>query len=393
MVKYQEKNIVEIISQNSNTIVVVINRLGEIIYVSQSVEKILAYKPEELLGEYWWRATRKNEISAIEMFDYFKKLVKENRIEELSTERMLFDSDGNKKWILWNSSLDDDGNVVSVGYDITKRKRNENRLKKSNSLLIQKNNEIIDSLNYAKSIQNSILPPANFYTNKFNEGFLIFQAKDIVSGDFYWYYEFINLTFIACIDCTGHGVPGALMTILANNLLKNVIKHQKKTNPNDILQALDELLFDEFNQNNKIQRADGMDISLCVFDFENKNLAFSGANHSLLIKKNNLDDLVEIKGERFPIGLYHDVHKKYVTTHISFEKGDQFFLFSDGIVDQFGGPKNKILGKKFTKKRFKEVLNSERNLEKLKAKLSTSFSSWKGKIEQTDDVLIIALEI
>jgi serine phosphatase RsbU (regulator of sigma subunit) len=110
---------------------------------------------------------------------------------------------------------------------------------------------------------------------------LIFQAKDIVSGDFYWYYEFMNLTFIACIDCNGHGVPGALMTILANNLLKNVIKHQKKTNPNDILQALDELLFNEFNQNNAIQRADGMDISLCVFDFEYNNLAFSGANHCL----------------------------------------------------------------------------------------------------------------
>ncbi len=112
-----------------------------------------------------------------------------------------------------------------------------------------------------------------------------------------------------------------------------------------------------------------------------------------MLKKPNFGEVHEIKGERFPIGLYHDVHKKYVTTHISFEKGDQFFLFSDGFVDQFGGPKNRILGKKFTKKRFKEILNSERNLEKLKMKLNTSFSSWKGKIEQTDDILIIALEI
>jgi PAS domain S-box-containing protein len=391
MVKYQN-NLVEIITQNSNTIVVVINRDGELIYVSQSVEKILGYQPEDLLGEYWWKATRKDDFSALNMFENFKSLVKENRIEELSTERLLFDLNGNKKWILWNSSFDNQGNVISVGYDITKRKKNESKLKRSNLLLKNKNKEILDSLNYARSIQHSILPSPSFYDKNFSDGFLIYEAKDIVSGDFYWHYEFNNLTFLACIDCTGHGVPGALMTILANNLLKNVIKHQKLTDPAQILYALDVLLYEEFNNNNKIKRADGMDISICVFDFENTQFHFSGANHSAIYFDSELNQTFEIKGKRFPIGLYHDVEKKFETFSQKFHKGDRIFLYTDGIIDQFGGDKDLILGKKFTKKRFKELLKSEESITEISRNISSTYKNWKRKLEQTDDVLVIGLE-
>lgn len=379
--------LVEIITEKINTIVIVINPKGELTYISQSVERILGYKPEELLGEYWWKVTRKDNSSAYLMLENFKELVRENRIDELSTERLLFDINQEKKWILWDSSLDEEGNVVSVGYDITNRKINEKRLSKTVTLLKNKNKEIIDSLNYAQSIQYSILPNSGMLANYFSEYFVTYIPKDIVSGDFYFFYEFNGLLFLACIDCTGHGVPGALMTVLANNLLKSVIKHHELSDPSEILHVLDQLLYDEFNRNNKIQRADGMDISLCVFDFQRNSLKFAGAHHSVLIYRNSEEN--EIKGNRFPIGLYHDVEKKFETHEWTFQKGDRFFLFTDGITDQFGSVKDK----KFTKKKLKESLNSTQDLEHIKSDSMSKFFNWKFKTEQTDDVLLIGLEI
>ncbi|MCE3294913.1 MAG: histidine kinase [Crocinitomicaceae bacterium] len=386
----QADSLVEIITQNINTIVIVINRRGELVYVSNSVERILGYMPEELLGEYWWRATRKDENSALEMLETFKDAVRNNRIEELSTERLLFDASNNKKWILWNSSLDEYGNVVSVGYDITNRKKNEQRLKRSLALLKNRNKEVFDSLNYAQSIQHSILPNPKFYTQYFRDGFVLYQPKDIVSGDFFWYYEKEGLLYVACIDCTGHGVPGALMTILANNLLKNVVKHQHLQDPAEILHALDILLYDEFNRNAKVKRSDGMDISLCIIDPVKKMVQFSGALHSLFVHKRKEDELLEYKGKRYPIGLYHDVVKVFETEEIQMESGDRIFLFTDGIVDQFGGEQEK----KFTKKRFRENLPHENaSMEMICRRIEENFLSWKGKYEQTDDVLVIGLEL
>lgn len=386
----QAESLVEIITQNINTIVIVINRRGELLYISSSVERILGYKPEELLGEYWWRATRKDEHSALEMLEAFKDSVLGNRIDELSTERLLFDAGHNKKWILWNSSLDEYGNVVSVGYDITNRKKNEQRLKRSVNLLKNRNKEIFDSLNYAQSIQHSILPNPQFYKQQFSDGFLIYRPKDIVSGDFYWYYEKEELLYVACIDCTGHGVPGALMTILANNLLKSIVKHQHLQDPAEILHALDILLYDEFNRNDKVKRSDGMDISLCVFNRENKTMLFSGALHSLFVQQGKSGELKEYKGKRYPIGLYHDVVKCFETEEIRLQTGDRVFLFTDGIVDQFGGAQEK----KLTKKRFRETLPSPGvPIEEVRRRIEDLFLSWKGKYEQTDDVLVIGLEI
>ena len=219
-------NLVDIITQKINTIVIVINKKGELIFISKSVERILGYSPEELLGEFWWKTTQINENSPLSMVDDFKKLVLQKKVDDFTTERMILDSNNKIKCLLWNSSFDYDGNLVSVGYDITNRKLYENKIKKRNELLRQKNKEILDSLNYAQTIQNSILPNSTFYSKYFSNAFIINKPKDIVSGDFYWYYERDNLVYFACIDCTGHGVPGALMTIFSYNLLKNVVKHQ-----------------------------------------------------------------------------------------------------------------------------------------------------------------------
>jgi serine phosphatase RsbU (regulator of sigma subunit) len=342
----------------------------------------------DLLGAHWWQATRKDESSAFKMIEQFKEAVKHNRIDELSTERLLFDADNNKVWILWNSSLDEDGNVISVGYDITNRKINEERLSQTVKLLKNTNKEMVASLNYAQTIQHSILPNSSLLADYFSNYFVTFKPKDIVSGDFYFFYELDGLLFVACIDCTGHGVPGALMTILANNLLKSVIKHHYFTEPSVILHTLDQLLYDEFNRNNKIKRADGMDISLCVFDFNTQIMQFSGANQSLFFFSSSSQKEMELKGNRFPIGLFHDVEKNFETHEVIFNKGDRFFLFTDGTTDQFGGEKNK----KFTKKRLKEQLFQDESLLAVQHEYETTFEGWRGKFEQTDDILLIGLE-
>lgn len=388
----ESNQLVDIITQNVNTIVIVINQNGELIYISKSVERILGYLPEELLGEYWWKATQKDHFSALDMIESIRNLVKLKEFdqEKLTSESMLFDTAGNKKWILWNSSRDENGNIVSVGYDITSRKKNEAKLKKANLLLKAKNKEVLDSLKYAQSIQNAFLPSKTFFKEKFANGFVFYQPKDFVSGDFYWTYEFEELYFVACIDCTGHGVPGALMTILANSLLKSVVKHQKLKDPSEILFALDSLLYEEFNKNNKTKRSDGMDISLCVFDFNKDSVLFSGANQSLYYNSKKSKEIQEFKGKRYPIGLYHDVQKQFTTEKIEFQKGDHFFMLSDGILDQFGGEKDK----KFTKKRFMEgISKGQGNISEIQYIAETEFINWKGIKEQTDDVLVIGIEI
>jgi PAS domain S-box-containing protein len=384
----ESSKLVEIITSKIKTIVIIINPEGELLYVSQSVKRILGYEPIDLLGAHWWQATRKDESSAFKMIEQFKEAVKHNRIDELSTERLLFDADNNKVWILWNSSLDEDGNVISVGYDITNRKINEERLSQTVKLLKNTNKEMVASLNYAQTIQHSILPNSSLLGDYFSNYFVTFKPKDIVSGDFYFFYELDGLLFVACIDCTGHGVPGALMTILANNLLKSVIKHHHYTNPAGVLHALDQLLYDEFNRNNKVKRADGMDISLCVFNFKTNTLQFAGAHHSLLVYKSKSKKEIELKGNRYPIGLYHDVEKNFESQKVIFEKGDRFFLFTDGTTDQFGGENDK----KFTKKRLKEQLFQDENLLVVQQEYEFTFDAWRGKCEQTDDILLIGLE-
>jgi PAS domain S-box-containing protein len=386
--KIEKEQIFDFVLEKLNTLIVVINKNGELIYVSPSVTNVLGYQPNELQGFNWWKETRKSEKEGLEMFYAFKKLVFENKLNEFSNERILIDKSGNKKWIAWDTSFDEKGNLISIGHDVSKSKKKEKQLKNSNSLLKLKQKETIESLTYAQSIQNSILPNRDFLKEKFSNGFVFYQAKDFVSGDFYWKYEFENHYFVACIDCTGHGVPGALMTILANSLLKNVIKHQKLKNPAEILHALDEMLYEEFNKNNQIQRADGMDISLCVFDLEKNIMNFSAANQTLFYV-DATSEVHEFKGNRYSIGLYHDVVKKFENTSFLLNKGDKILLSTDGFLDQFGGPKFK----RFTRKRFYELIKNKNSLNEIQYALEVEFIDWKGINEQTDDVLVMGIEV
>jgi PAS domain S-box-containing protein len=382
-------NLSNIILEKLDTLVVVINKVGNIEYVNPSVKKVLGFEPETLIGKNWLSTTTQNVNELLEIKSNTIQLLKStNDVEKsFSVERKIKNSNGFIKWILWNLSLGPNQTIIGIGQEITERKNTEQLLINGNNALKEKNKEIVDSISYSLRIQQAILPNIDLIQSKFDEAFVLYKPKDIVSGDFYWFYERNNKKFIAAIDCTGHGVPGALMTILGNSLLKNIVR-QGTEDPGEILSKLDEYLYEELNLNRENKTPDGMDVSLCVFDDEKQTVQFSGAFRPLVLIRDY--EFIEFKGARYPIGFYDNIDKKFETTEIATQKGDTFYLFSDGFVDQFGGEKQK----KFNKKSFRNLLLDIQylSLEEQEGYLEYSFNNWKQNEEQTDDVLIVGLK-
>lgn len=268
----------------------------------------------------------------------------------------------------------------------------------------EKQKEIVDSINYAKRIQLSILPPKDEMKEALGDYFVLYKPKDIVSGDFYWMVSVrptINgnkpaengkpLSVVAAVDCTGHGVPGALMSIISNTLLNQTTKNPDINSPAEALNYLN----NELPKNIKAQQKgeiirDGMDITMCAFDFEQHTVDFAGANNSLYVFANN--ELKEIKADKQAISGSTDDEKKPYTNHkLQLQKGDVVYLFTDGYADQFGGPK----GKKFKHKQLEQILVDIARLpmDEQKQILDKRFEEWRGTLEQVDDVTAIGVRI
>src|ERR1035437_1432211 len=278
--------------------------------------------------------------------------------ETVPYERLLKTVRGGERWILWNTSKWPANSLVGIGHDITDRKNTEEKLLKKNKELTQFNKDVTDSLQYACRIQEAILPDVQKIKNVFKDAFVLYLPKDVVSGDYYFFFQKNKKTIVAAVDCTGHGVPGALMSVIANSILKEVIVKRGIEEPSEILYALDEELFSALNkQNTTVVSNDGMDVALGVFDLENNTLTYSGAFRPMLLVRNN--ELIEFDGNRYPIGMYGDVKKEFVSQQIQLQEDDTFYFFTDGYCDQFGGEQKK----KFNRKRFKELLLSAQSLE------------------------------
>jgi serine phosphatase RsbU (regulator of sigma subunit) len=253
--------------------------------------------------------------------------------------------------------------------------------------------EITESFRYAKRIQTAILPPDNLIKKVLPQSFVLFKPKDIVSGDFYWLEIIEDKIFIAAVDCTGHGVPGAMVSVVGYNCLNRTIREFGLRQPAEILNKLTELVENTFvhkdflEENIEGEIKDGMDISICCIDLKKNLLEWSGANNPLWIVRNGV---VEIAGDKQPVGKF-DYRKPFTNHQIGLYAGDNIYLFTDGYADQFGGPH----GKKFKYKQLKEILLSlsDKNMTKQKEVLDDSFESWKGQMEQVDDVLMIGLKI
>lgn len=372
-----------------NTLIVVLSKNGDIEYVSKSAQQLLGYDSQDLLGNAWWEMTRFSKPEGELVKRKILKSFSNQSIATQSFEHKLKTSAGGEKWVKWNISSLNEDQLIGIGYDVTDNKVNEKKMLESNKQLLEQNKDIKDSIHYAQRIQQSILQTPQLLKQHFEDSFLLYKPKDIVSGDYYWFYEDTVYKYVAVVDCTGHGVPGAMMSMVANSIFKEVFMNRKIAEPALILKALDEELEKAININHDATFNDGMDVALIRVDKSDNELAFAGAFRSVLISKKN--EIIELKGSRYPIGFYSGVEKEFETQFIQLQKNDSVYLFTDGFIDQFGGERNK----KLNKTNFKDLLRTiyDMSMEEQEAFLEYSFNNWKQDLDQTDDVLVVGIRI
>ncbi|MBN1187721.1 MAG: DUF4154 domain-containing protein [Bacteroidales bacterium] len=246
---------------------------------------------------------------------------------------------------------------------------------------------ITDSIQYAKRIQTALLPSLELFSDEIDH-FVLFKPRDIVSGDFYWVTKQNNTQVIIAADCTGHGVPGAFMSMLGVSLLNEIVINKKVTQPNEILNRLRTKIIESLKQTTGAAEGvkDGMDITICTIDYSTNLMEFAGAHNPLYFIRDN--ELSEIKGDKMPVAIY-DKLDPFQIHSMELKKGDTFYIFSDGFVDQFGGPQQK----KFLSKNFKNVLLEIQHLDMIEQgkKLDTVFEEWKKEVDQIDDVTVIGI--
>jgi serine phosphatase RsbU (regulator of sigma subunit)/tetratricopeptide (TPR) repeat protein len=266
--------------------------------------------------------------------------------------------------------------------------KQKNIIEEQRNIVSEKNKAVLDSINYAKRIQDAIIPDHDHFTKQFTEAFVLYQPKDIVAGDFYWSKRLHeNLLIFAAADCTGHGVPGAMVSIVCSNALNTTLNEMLITQPAKVLDNVNSVVMEAFKKNDN-EVKDGMDISLCLLNSKTKQLQWAGANNPLWIIRNG--ELLEYKADRQPIGTF--VNSRSFTNHvIQLEEKDSLYLFTDGYSDQFGGEN----GKKFKSANLKKLLLNikdqpmQRQYDLIKEELVV----WMHNHEQTDDICIIGIRI
>ncbi len=251
-------------------------------------------------------------------------------------------------------------------------------------------NDVTDSIKYAKRLQNSILPTASKITDICPDSFVYFKPKDIVSGDFYWFDKVGDLSLYAAVDCTGHGVPGAFMSLVGANGLNKIVRENKVTKPSEILNELNKYVSESLNHEDSVDAIrDGMDMTLCTVDYKQMKLQYAGANNPLYIIRD--DKFIIVKADKFSISSFDENEKSFTNHEIDIQKEDVIYVFSDGYADQFGGKKDK----KFMYKRFRDLIlkSHKKPIDTQKKILNSELNKWMGNTDQIDDILVIGLRI
>lgn len=262
----------------------------------------------------------------------------------------------------------------------------EEKVRQRTSEIQKAHKHIKDSIVYACMIQQALLPPSGLLSTVFSDHFILFRPVDIVSGDFYWFKKVENFIMVAAVDCTGHGVPGAFLSMLGISFLNEIVISRNERKPDIILNRLREMIKLALSQTGKDgETRDGMDMALCVIDESNDLLEYSGAYNPLYIFRKGR--MTELNADRMPVGIYPGEEKPFSLKSLKLEKDDRFYIFSDGYVSQFGGTESK----KFKTMRFKEVL-AEIHHHPLKLQheiLTRTLEQWQGELGQTDDILVM----
>jgi serine phosphatase RsbU (regulator of sigma subunit) len=325
-------------------------------------------------------------------------LDKEKKIAEVETER----EQAKVAYFTWGSvGLGVLLVLVISGFfmkskDNRKIKQQNTEIESQRLVLEEKNHEILSSIEYARRIQTAILPPEKLIHAQLKDSFVLYKPKDIVAGDFYWMESYAKasesegkegVVLLAVADCTGHGVPGAMVSVVCHNALNRSVREFGLTDPGKILDKTTSLVVEQFSRSEENVK-DGMDISLCSLSFSTRTLSWAGANNPLWIVRKG--ELIEVAPDKQPVGK-HEYLKPFTTHAMKIESGDAVYLFSDGYADQFGGE----AGKKFKSKSFKKLLLEIQHLSMAdqQHKINAEFEQWRGTLEQVDDVCVIGVKI
>jgi PAS domain S-box-containing protein len=370
------------LSENSPDL---ITRLeGEAIsYINPVIEEYTGKKPHDFLNK------KVNEAELdLSILDGWLKIVEQvNESSQTISTEMDFPSEMGKRVMQVNAIPEFDENnklesVLVVSHDITDRKMIELEIQ-------NKNKKITESINYAKRIQTAILPNSKVISRALPDSFILYKPRDVVSGDFPWFVQVKDEIFIAAVDCTGHGVPGALLSLIGYFLLNDIVRSRKITEPGIILDLLDEGVTTTLRQDEDATTKDGMDIALCKINTSTGEVEYAGAHRPLYIMKGGV--MEEVKGNKFPIGggIFKN-QTNFTNTRIKLNKGDSIYFSSDGFPDQFGGPE----GRKFGPKKTREIIDRVHTLpmDKAVTVFDQEWENWRGEHKQTDDVLLIGIK-
>ncbi len=436
----EEKNIelekLSIVARETDNSVIIANADGEIEWVNEGFTRLMGYTYEEFLqekGSNLIKASGNPDIKNV-----IKECIEQKKSAIYSASNKT--KYGENIWVQTTLTpiVDSNGKLtklVAIDSNITKIKKAEQEIRQQQKELVKafkqsskqqveihkalmqinkQKEEITDSIQYASRIQTAILPPDKFINEILPENFIIYKPRDIVSGDFYIVSEKNGKIVIAVADCTGHGVPGAFMSMLGISFLNEIVNKAEDIQSDDVLNQLREYVTTSLHQTSKIGGSkDGMDIALCIIDLNKKikntdfigKLQFSGANNSLyLIRKSNGArktktsatgskdyKLIEINADRMPIGIYVEKVQPFTSNELQLKKGDTLYIFTDGYVDQFGGEK----GKKYKTRRLKQLLLNiqDNDMAKQQAILGKTINDWQGDLDQVDDILVMGIRI
>jgi PAS domain S-box-containing protein len=356
---------------------------GSISYINPIIEAYTGQAPETFLN----KKAKETALDTHVLESWLKIVEQVNNTNAKVATEMDFPSEMGKRVMQVNAipeydELEKLESVLVVSHDITERKIIELEIQ-------NKNKKITESINYAKRIQTAILPNTKLINRALPDSFILYKPRDVVSGDFPWFMQIKDDIFIAAVDCTGHGVPGALLSLIGYFLLNDIVRSRKVTEPGKILDLLDEGVTTTLRQDEDSTTKDGMDIALCKINLLAGEVEYAGAHRPLYIMKNGV--MEEIKGNKFPIGggIFKN-QTNFTNTKVKLSKGDSIYYSSDGFPDQFGGTE----GRKFGPKKTREIIERVHALPMKEAMhvFDQEWEGWRGNTKQTDDVLLIGIK-
>ena len=384
--KNKELEQLSLVASKTDNVVLIMDADGKLEYVNESFVRLNKMDIHELkakFGETIFELSNNQNIReliadavknkrSVSYESLNQKIADGSQTWESSTLTPIFDEQGKLK------------KLIIIDTDVTQRKRQE-------QVIIQKNKDITDSISYARKIQQAILPSDVLIKKHIPQSFVLYLTKDIVSGDFYWFSHFEEFSIIAAVDCTGHGVPGAFMSLIGYNILNRVVNENKITDPKEILLHLNNGVLGVLHKNQS-ESKDGMDIAICKINHPTNILEYAGAMRPLWVVRDG--ELTEVKADKIPIGTKQkdrEAEIKYTTHIIQSHPNETYYIFTDGYADQFGGEKDK----KFSTGKFKDLLINNAGLEMAEQEknIKTAHNLWKGENEQVDDILIIGFKI